>query len=796
MKQVSASLLALLSLGSLASADASNNYTAQLLSSGTIKLGDWQDAYDKASAFVKTLSTSDKLSLVVGGEVGNFTGLHMLDSSSNPLGYYYVTNWPAGLAMVMTWDNDAIHKQAKALGSEFRGKGINLAYAPTLEPLGRSAWGGRQGETYGPDSYFAGAMRGRFVKGISDAGVIPSTKHFIMNEYETNREGTTSMGGGGGGPGGAPPNKRRRQATNGTVLDNSTSSSSDAYTVHIDDKAYHETYLAPFYDTVKNGMGGAMCAMNRVNGLYSCESQDLLAKYLKVELGFPGIVHADISGQRTAINSANAGMDYSSQNTWSNSTLGVAVNNGSVTTARLDDMAIRNMMGYFHLNQDQGYPDYASNTDYVEVRRNHAELARTCAASSVVLLTNKNSALPLKSKRSISIFGSHAAPRYFGPNTELDVYGGVGPTMQGHMAVVGGSGMGSLAYLTTPIQLFNERAAKDGFQLRWWLNDTSTTSSSGGVAGSGTELKESTVGVTANSDACVVFLNAWAGEGGDRSELTNGTTDALVNTVADNCNNTIVVINTVGPRLVDAWIEHDNVTGVLYGGALGQESGNALDDVLFGAVNPSGRLVHTIAKNESDYDANTRVQEDNLELDFSEGNYIDYKYFDQQAIEPRYAFGYGLSYTTFEYGSRVTAQLSSGGNKRTMGGYSTGARAVRGREDLWDIVATVTTTVMNTGGVAGAEVAQLYLSFPDAAGEPARQLRGFEKVVLEPYKTATVTFELRRRDLSVWDTAAQNWKMESGDYVFHVAASSRDLRANATLTIQSGVSLYGEYGLE
>lgn len=240
-----------------------------------------------------------------------------------------------------------------------------------------------------------------------------------------------------------------------------------------------------------------------------------------------------------------------------------------------------------------------------------------------------------------------------------------------------------------------------------------------------------------------------------------------------------MVINTIGPRLVDAWIEHENVTGVIYGGPLGQESGNAIDDVLFGAVNPSGKLVHTIAKNESDYDQGTLVQETNLLLNYTEGNYIDYKYFDQQNITPRYEFGYGLSYTTFEYDSTLTVESTA----NLTSGYATGALAVGGREDLWDVVATVEATISNTGSMAGAEVAQLYIAFPEVADEPVRQLRGFEKVTIQPGESATVVFALRRRDLSVWDTTAQNWKVESGDYTISVGASSRDLKAEATLPV-------------
>lgn len=249
--------------------------------------------------------------------------------------------------------------------------------------------------------------------------------------------------------------------------------------------------------------------------------------------------------------------------------------------------------------------------------------------------------------------------------------------------------------------------------------------------------------------------------------------------VADNCNNTIVVVNTVGPRLLDQWATHENVTGILYGGPLGQSSGHAINDVLFGDVNPSGKLVHTIAKNESDYDQNTQISEASV-IDFSEGNYIDYKYFDQKNSTPRYSFGFGLSYTTFEYSTQIeitpkTQLLSSE--------FALGDLAVGGREDLWDIVAEVSTDISNTGKISGTEVAQLYVEFPASAAEPVRQLRGFQKIKIQPGKTEKATFQLRRRDLSVWNVEKQEWQIVRGDYKFIVGSSSRDLKASSTLTV-------------
>jgi len=162
------------------------------------------------------------------------------------------------------------------------------------------------------------------------------------------------------------------------------------------------------------------------------------------------------------------------------------------------------------------------------------------------------------------------------------------------------------------------------------------------------------------------------------------------------------------------------------------------------------------------------------------GNYIDYKYFDYHNITPRYEFGYGLSYTTFSYADTVRV---SGNATALASAYATGAVTVGGRADLWDVVATVSSSLSNNGTLVGAEVAQLYVTFPDAAGEPVRQLRGFQKVMVQPGATVDLSFSLRRKDISVWDVPTQNWKIESGTYTFYIAASSRDLKASGVLVV-------------
>ncbi|KAL1638323.1 hypothetical protein SLS56_000131 [Neofusicoccum ribis] len=765
----------------------STNYTSQNLASGTIKLGDWQDAYDRAKSFVDGLSTSEKISLITGSDVSNFTALYFRDSGDSILQYYYVTTWPLSSSLAMTWDKDMMYQMYKALGDEFYAKGINVANGPVSQPLGRSPWGGRNGESFGPDSYLNGIAFGLSVKGYGDAGVISGAKHFLLNEQENNRTQDSTGGGGGGTP---PSNGGNSTTPSGSVPTggaggggtggDSSSSETTAYSAQVDDKTLHETYMWPFYDGVKAGLGAVMCALNRVNETYSCENQDLIGGMLKTEIGFPGFVFGDVGGQKTAFGSANAGMDYGSASTWSNTTINAGLTNGSLTEARLTDMAVRNVLPSYYYNQQDGtYPSTAGLEDYVDPRANHSKIARNIAASSLVLLKNTNNALPLNKPKSMSIFGVHAGAAIAGPNDPISVTGS-DDVYQGHAASLGGSGTGSFPYLVTPHYALTTKVLEDGTMFRWILNDTGYADSSSGLSGysSGTGAQHTFSGYAADSEVCIVFLNAYSGEGADRSELYNADQDTLVTTVAASCNNTIVVINAVAARLVDGWIENENVTGVVYGGMLGQESGRAIVDVLYGDVNPSGKLTYTIAKNESDY--NTGLCTD-LICDFSEGNYIDYKYFDAYNVTPRYEFGYGLSYTTFSYASTLTVRKTDeAALART---YATGAKAVGGREDLWDVVATAATTVSNTGARDGAEAAQLYVAFPAAAGQPVRQLRGFEKVHLAQGEQRDLTFQLRRRDLSYWDVEAQNWAVASGKYEFWVGASSRDLKAHAEFTI-------------
>lgn len=281
------------------------------------------------------------------------------------------------------------------------------------------------------------------------------------------------------------------------------------------------------------------------------------------------------------------------------------------------------------------------------------------------------------------------------------------------------------------------------------------------------------------SDAIFININyryiTVEGNAGDRNNLDpwhNG--NELVKSVAAVNKHVIVVVHSVGPVTLETILALPSVKAIVWAGLPGQESGNALVDVLYGTISPSGKLPYTIAKAAGDYGATWNdVQVD----DFTEGLFIDYRHFDQNGITPRYEFGYGLSYTKFDYtGIAVDVHARAGP--------STGKVIPGGPADLFKSVGTISTTVRNTGKVAGAEVAQLYIGLPNSApSTPPKQLRGFQKLRLEPKQSSRAVFELTRRDLSYWDVTTQKWVVPTGKFSIYVGSSSRDIRQHGSFTI-------------
>lgn len=670
------------------------------------------------------------------------------DAPAGIRGQEFVSAFPAGLHAAATFDKDLMHAYGLALGNEYREKGVNVALGPVCGPLGRVARGGRNWEGGSADPYLAGIQVEEMTAGIQEAGVIAVPKHFLFNEQEWRRMPTENLG--------------------------------EALSSNVDDRTAHELYSFPFMNALRAGAGSVMCSYQRANNSYGCQNSKLLNGILKTELGFEGFILSDWDAQHAGVASANAGLDIVMPDGghWGQN-LSTSVNNGSVPIERVDDMVTRILASWYYLGQDEDFPApgaYPATTrhEVIDVQDGHSKLIRDIGAAGTVLVKNVNNALPFKDPRYLAVYGYDATvdavpwdtPSRFGGGYEVNFNW---TTINGTLISGGGSGGSTPPYLVSPFQALQNRIVEAKGTIRWdfWSEDPPVA--------------------YVNADAAIVFINAYASEAFDRWSLKDNFSDNLVNNVASKYNNTIVVIHSAGIRVVDEWIEHPNITAVLFAGAPGQESGNSIADVLYGDVNPSGKLPYTVAKNESDYghllnstlggSVDTPYPQDN----FTEGLYIDYRHFDQQNISPRFEFGFGLSYTTFRF-SNITAEIASG-----LTEYPDASVAIvqGGHPELWENVAHVDVTVTNTGYLAGAEVGQLYLGIPTPQGSqktPARQLRGFKKVFLEPGESRRITFELTRRDLSIWDIFAQQWKLQIGNFTFEVGCSSRrlELRENVT----------------
>ncbi|KAK2054780.1 glycosyl hydrolase family 3 N terminal domain-containing protein [Colletotrichum caudatum] len=748
----------------------------------------WEDAMAKARAFVAQLTLEEKADIVTGKPgpcVGNilpvprlgFQGLCLQDGPLSIRVADYASVFSAGVSAASTWDRDILYERGFAMGQEFKAKGAHVALSPVAGPLGRSAYSGRNWEGFSADPYLTGVAMEQTITGHQDAGVQATAKHWILNEQETMRNPTFDP--------------------NGTATDIIT----QALSSNIDDRTIHEIYMWPFANAVKARAAAFMCSYQRINGSYGCQNSKSLNGLLKTELGFDGYVMSDWGATHTGVASIEAGLDMDmpgglgaygkdwKSGSFFGGNVTNAVNNGTLDASRVDDMIVRIMTPYYWLGQDSGFPSIDPSSGDLntfspkstwtfnynltgersrDVRGDHGEMIRKHGAAAVVLLKNENKALPLKAPKSIAVFGNDAGEDTQGFLNQHNFE-------YGTLASGGGSGTGRLTYLVTPLQAIKTRAAQDGALVQQWLNNTLIAT---------TDI--TTLWVPKAPEVCLVFLKTWAEEAADRQHLdVDWDGNDVVESVAKNCNNTVVVTHSSGINTVP-WADHPNVTAILAAHYPGQESGNSLVDVLYGDVNPSARLPYTIALDGSDYNAppTTAVSTAGAydwQSWFDEKLEVDYRYFDARNMSVRYEFGFGLSYTTFELADFAAGPVEDGIASAPE------QRPVEpgGNPALWDTVYNATATVTNTGDVEGAAVPQLYVTFPAGAtpaGTPPKQLRGFEKVPLAVGESRTVGFPLMRRDLSYWDVAAQEWLIPAGEFTLSVGWSSRDLKAFAKIT--------------
>ncbi|KAH3983159.1 hypothetical protein HBI04_079020 [Parastagonospora nodorum] len=741
--------------------------------------GGWEAALEKARGFVGKLTIEEKARMVTGTPgpcVGNiapierlgFSGLCLQDGPLAIRQAVEASVFPAGLSVAASWDRALAHQRGVYMATEFREKGSHIALGPVVGPLGRSPFGGRNWEGFSPDAYLSGVLVEDSIIGMQSTGVQACVKHYILNEQETQRNPSTS---------------------NGTTI--------EALSSNIDDKTMHETYLWPFYNAIRAGSASVMCSYQRINGSYGCQNSKTLNGLLKEELGFQGYVMSDWAATHSGVASIEAGLDmdmpggigfFSGTSSFFGGNVTTAVNNGTLSVQRVDDMVLRIMTPYFYLGQDANFPpvdgytpklgffpseNYVSNFTLgpvVDVRKEeHERLIRELGAAGTVLLKNTNGSLPLRQPKRIGVFGNDAADVTEGQYLQSDYDIGT-------LAVGGGSGTGRFSSLVSPLEAIKARARSYRAQVQY------ITSNDVIVSGAMSSIAPLPL------DVCVVFLKSWASEGEDRTTLiAEWNSTKVVEETAKVCNNTVVVLHGAAPNTLP-WHNHPNVTAILAAHMPGQDTGNSIVDILWGDVNPSGKLPYTIANNETDYAKNlvtsaplaSATNPDAWQADFVEGNLIDYKEFDAANTSVAYEFGFGLSYTTFNL-TNMTSSIVVANASRTPN--PAAPILPGGNVELWATLATVDVTVNNTGKRDGATVAQLYLSFPDEAAAPVRSLRGFEKVTLPAGGSTRIQFDLCRRDLSYWDVVAQTWRLPQGGVKVSVGFSSRDLVLQGTLAV-------------
>ncbi|KAJ4361240.1 hypothetical protein N0V95_002058 [Ascochyta clinopodiicola] len=752
----------------------------------------WSDASNKASDFVSQLSVSEKIGIVSGGYampalacVGSIGAIERLGFkglclSDGPTGYSRsdgVSVFPAGISTAATWDRRLMYERAVALGEEFRGKGAHVHLGPSTGPMGRNAHGGRNWESFGPDPYLAGVAMNESVVGIQSVGVQACSKHFVGNEQETQRTSTTS---------------------NGTVI--------EAVSSNIDDRTLHELYVWPFANAIHAGTSSVMCAYNRINGNYSCANSGILQTILKDELAFPGYVVSDWYATHSTDDTANSGLDMEMPGNVSavagaayfGKTLLDAVTDGDVPESRLDDMARRVLTPYFLLGQDKNYTsvDPSSGAAFLiyqyghgsalssmypevdarDVRADHAKIIREVGAAGTVLLKNVNGTLPLKKEKNIALFGNDVPYPTIG-SVYLDIGSNPEGFEMGTVDVGGGSGTVRHTSLVTPLEAIQSHVQALGGRVQLLFDNDILAEGS---------FKT----IYPTPDACLLFLKAYSTEGQDRPslELQWNATKAVESTAAT-CPNTIVVTHGPGVLLMP-WADNENVTAILAAHYPGEETGNAIKDILWGLVEPSGRLPYTIPRNASDYGTRIVKSVENKgdpnawQVDFTEGQMIDYRHFDANNIEPHFEFGFGLSYTKVDMGDALHVEVV-GGPLAPFANKSMGI-APGGLRDLWTTSVKATVEVANSGDRAGFAVPQLYVSLPQdttPAGTPVKALRGFEKVHLEAGESRQVEFELTRRDLSYWDVKEQQWVVPTGSLTFKAGFSSRDMRSQKEVVV-------------
>ncbi|MGH3292393.1 MAG: glycoside hydrolase family 3 C-terminal domain-containing protein [Trebonia sp.] len=619
------------------------------------------------------------------------------------------TCFPPAVASASTWDPDLLRRMGEALGDECRAMDVAVLLGPGVN-LKRSPLGGRNFEYFSEDPLLAGVLAAGWVNGLQSRNVGASLKHFAVNSQETDRMRVSA---------------------------------------DVDERTLREMYLSAFRRVVTQARPWTvMCAYNKINGVYAAQHRWLLTQVLRDEWGYDGVVVSDWGAVADRVASVAAGLDLTmpGPDDPGDAELVEAVAAGRLNPALLARAAdrVRALVGKAAARTPASY-------DQAE----HHELAREIAGRAIVLL--KNDALPGDSQGLLPL-----RPAADGPSVAVLGEFARTPRYQG-----GGSSQ------ITPTRL------DDALTEITAATDATVLFAPGYTVDDGAErdpdaderdLLAEAVAVARASDVALVFVgSARETEGADRDGIDLPADHLrLIEEVAKVNPRTVVVLSNGAVLATSPWDKA--VPAVLEGWLLGQAGGSAIADVLFGRVNPSGRLAETIPLRIQDHPSYLDFPGEHGHVRYGEGLFVGYRGFDARDQEVAYPFGFGLSYTTFGYG-QATATVSAAGIE-------------------------VRVPVTNTGDRDGREVVQVYVSLPDSkVSRAVRELKAFASVPVKAGETAEVVLTIDRDDLAYWDTRLNRWLVEGGAYQFAVGASSRDLRSTAVAEVKGDdarVPLTGE----
>ncbi len=614
------------------------------------------------------------------------------------------TGLPSGLAIAASWNPALAHEAGAMIGAEAHASGFNVMLAGGVNLL-REPRGGRNFEYGGEDPLLAGTIAGAQIAGIQSQHVVSTVKHLAFNDQETGR----------------------RQSS-----------------VVLADDAARMSDLLAFKIAIERGKpGSVMCAYNRVAGVYACESPYLLNDVLRRDWGWNGYVMSDWGATHSTVAAVEAGLDQQSgvpfdEEYYFGKPLGDAIADGRVPAAKLDEMVGRILRAMLTV----GAIDHPAKARPIDFAAN-AGISQKVAEEAIVLLRNEGALLPLSPTiKSIAVIGGHADKGVLSGGGSSQVY------------PVGGNAVPGLAPTTWPGPVvYNPSSPLEA--IRKMAPNARITFASGDDPAAAAELARS-------SDVAVVFATQWATETKDVPLALSDGQDELIARVSAGNPKTVVVLETGGPVLMP-WAEQ--VGAVLEAWYPGAAGGPAIARVLFGAVNPSGRLPASFPRTldqlvrPGPIDPQGLMEEDKSEIVYSEGATVGYKWFDSRQMKPLFAFGHGLSYTGFAFSNLATR--------------------VAGPEISADF------TVRNTGKRAGKAVPQIYVA-PLAGGwEAPKRLGGWDKTWLAPGSARRVSVTIDPRLLATYDSAARKWRIAAGKYRVSLGAAADDLRAEAVVRVSA-----------